>query len=136
MAADYWRSSQANQWLLTPLDLRLARVEDVRYAGSEDKVTAAIIFLANGISQLAKRLHFRQRITATATVFFHRFYVIPPNGLCNTDPCLVATACLYVASKVEETPLHIRSVHHEAAKMWQGKYSSQSTSVPSFRDLT
>lgn len=63
----------------------------------------------------------RQRITATATVFFHRFYVVPPNGLCNTDPCLVATACLYVAAKVEETPLHVRSVHHEAAKMWLGE---------------
>ncbi|CAO1617748.1 unnamed protein product [Parajaminaea phylloscopi] len=119
MAADYWRSSQANQWLLDPWEIRIARAEDVRYAGSEDKVAAAIICLANGISQLAKRLHLRQRITATATVFFHRFYAVPPNALCNTDPCLVATACVYAASKVEETPLHIRSVHQEAHKMWQ-----------------
>jgi cyclin C len=31
---------------------------------------------------------------------------------------MVATACLYVASKVEETPLHVRSVIVEAARAW------------------
>lgn len=30
----------------------------------------------------------------------------------------MVTACVYVASKVEETPIHIRNVSQEAAKLW------------------
>lgn len=72
-----------------------------------------------GISSLTKRLSLRQRITATAIVFFHRFYACSPgNSFSSTDPSLVATACVYVASKVEENPVHIRSVVQEAMKLW------------------
>lgn len=72
-----------------------------------------------GICLLTKRLSLRQRITATSTVFFHRFYSCSPgNSFSSTDPALVATACVYVASKVEETPVHIRNVVQEAAKFW------------------
>lgn len=61
----------------------------------------------------------RQRITATAIVFFNRFYTCSPgNSLSSTDPALVATACVYVAAKVEETPIHIRNVVQEASKLW------------------
>lgn len=61
----------------------------------------------------------RQRITATAIVFFNRFYTCSPgNSLSSTDPALVATACVYVAAKVEETPVHIRNVVQEASKIW------------------
>lgn len=72
-----------------------------------------------GICSLTKRLSLRQRITATAIVFFNRFYSCSPaNSLSSTDPALVATACVYVASKVEETPVHIRNIVSEATKMW------------------
>lgn len=72
-----------------------------------------------GISLLAKRLFLRQRVTVTAIVFFHRFYSCSPgNSYASTDPTLVIAACVYVASKVEETPIHIRNVAQEAAKLW------------------
>lgn len=58
-------------------------------------------------------------MTATAIIFFHRFYACSPgNSFSSTDPALVATACVYVAAKVEEAPLHIRNVAQEAAKHW------------------
>jgi hypothetical protein len=72
-----------------------------------------------GISSLTKRLGLRQRITATAIVFFNRFYACSPgNSFSSTDPALVATACVYVAAKVEESPIHIRNVVQEAIKLW------------------
>ena len=43
-----------------------------------------------------------QLTIATATVFFHRFYVVPANR--DIDKYVVATACLFLAGKVEETP--------------------------------
>ncbi|CAO1628936.1 unnamed protein product [Sympodiomycopsis kandeliae] len=119
MAGDYWRSSQANDWILTPDELQLSRLEDIRYAGTDEKIASVHIWMSNAIAQLSKRLGLRQRVTATSTIFFHRFYSIAPNGYCNTDPCLVATSCIYLASKVEETPLHIKSILNESIKFWK-----------------
>lgn len=109
----------SHHWLLSPYEVQLSRIEDIRYAGSDERLASVTIWMSNAISTLCKRLSLRQRVTATATVFFHRFYAIPPNGYCNTDPCLVASACVYVAAKVEETPLHVKIVMVEAGKMWK-----------------
>ena len=54
----------------------------------------------------------RQRAIATATVFFRRFYL--KNAYCETEPFIVIVACIYVASKAEESPVHIRLVVTEA----------------------
>ena len=64
------------------------------------------------ISKLGKKLGFRQRVTATATVFFRRFYL--KNSYCETDPFMVIAACCYVAAKAEESPVHIKNVVSEA----------------------
>jgi cyclin-C len=61
---------------------------------------------------LGKRLPLRQRVIATATVFFRRFYV--KNLYCETDPFLVIAACCYVAAKAEESPVHIKNVVSES----------------------
>jgi cyclin C len=60
------------------------------------------------ITKLGKKLHFRQRVIATATVFFKRFYL--KNSLCETDPYIVLVACCYLAGKAEELPAHIKNV--------------------------
>ena len=49
-----------------------------------------------------------QLTIATATVFFHRFYVVPANR--DIDKYVVATACLFLAGKVEETPKRLTNV--------------------------
>lgn len=38
----------SNHWLVSPVDLQISRLEDIRYAGSEDKVGAVTIAMANG----------------------------------------------------------------------------------------
>lgn len=61
----------------------------------------------------------RQVPIATATVFFRRFYL--KNSYCETNPYLVLAACCYVAAKVEETPVHIKSVVIEAKVVFAGE---------------
>jgi hypothetical protein len=68
------------------------------------------------ISKLGKKLHLRQRVIATATVFFRRFYL--KNSYCETDPFIVIAACCYVAAKAEESPAHIKNVVTEARSLF------------------
>lgn len=67
------------------------------------------------LSQLGTKIFLRQRVIATATVFFRRFYL--KNSYCETDPYLVLVACLYVAAKAEESPVHIKNVIAEARNL-------------------
>ena len=68
------------------------------------------------ISKLGKRLQLRQRVIATATVFFRRFYI--KNSYCETDPFIVISACCYVAAKAEESPVHIKNVVSESRSLF------------------
>lgn len=68
------------------------------------------------ITKLGKKLGLRQRVIATATVFFRRFYL--KNSYCETDPFLVIAACCYVAAKAEESPVHIKTVISEARTLF------------------
>ena len=72
------------------------------------------------MSKLGNKLGMRQRVIATATIFFRRFYL--KNSYCETDPYLVLTACCYVAAKAEESPVHIKTVIAEAKSVF-GMYS-------------
>jgi cyclin C len=63
----------------------------------------------------------RQIPIATANVYFKRFY--SKNAICETDPFMVAACCVYVAAKVDETPVHIKSVVSEARATFSGKPS-------------
>jgi cyclin-C len=78
-----------------------------------------IYLLSIVISKLGKKLQLGQRVIATATVFFRRFYL--KNSYCETDPFLVVTACCYVASKAEETPVHVKTVVLGARTLFAGK---------------
>jgi transcription initiation factor TFIIIB Brf1 subunit/transcription initiation factor TFIIB len=75
---------------------------------------------ATVISKLGKKLQLRQRVIATATVFFRRFYV--KNSYCETDPFIVVAACCYVAAKAEESPVHIKNVIAEARALFTSSY--------------
>lgn len=55
---------------------------------------------------------------ATAIVYMRRFYL--KNSYCETDPYLVLATCIYVAAKLEETPVHIKSVIGEARALFLG----------------
>ena len=62
---------------------------------------------------------FRQRVTATASVFFRRFYL--KNSYCETDPFIVIAACCYVAAKAEEFPVHIKTVVNECRSVFSSE---------------
>ncbi|KAJ8506883.1 hypothetical protein ONZ45_g10650 [Pleurotus djamor] len=74
--------------------------------------TSQITKICLVILKLAKKLSLRQRVIATATIFFKRFYL--KNSYCETDPFIVIAACCYVAAKAEESPVHIKNVVTEA----------------------
>ncbi|KAF8991686.1 cyclin-like protein [Cyathus striatus] len=78
------------------------------------------IYFANIITKLGKKLQLRQRVIATATVFFRRFYL--KNSYCETDPFFVIAACIYVAAKAEEYPVHIKNVVSEAKTVFSHNY--------------
>ncbi|EFP82672.2 uncharacterized protein PGTG_08868 [Puccinia graminis f. sp. tritici CRL 75-36-700-3] len=117
MAANYWLSSHANSHILTRHDLRNSpgRSIDLKYAG-EREMACINIWSSNVIHKIGKRLNCRQIVTATAVTYFRRFYV--KNAIAETDPCLVAAAAVYVATKVEEAPSHIKTVLEAARSVF------------------
>ncbi|CCM03238.1 uncharacterized protein FIBRA_05363 [Fibroporia radiculosa] len=119
MATDFWASSHYNRWVLDRATLKQARAEDLQYVDGPGYLDFLNIFFANLISKLGKKLQLRQRVIATATVFFRRFYV--KNAYCETDPFIVAAACCYVAAKAEESPVHIKNVVSEARMLFSNK---------------
>jgi cyclin C len=72
------------------------------------------------ITKLGKKLQLRQKVIATATVFFRRFYL--KNSYCETDPFIVIAACCYVAAKAEESPIHIKNVMTESRTLFSREY--------------
>lgn len=60
----------------------------------------------------------RQQALATAQVYLRRFY--SKVEIRQTNPYLVIATALYLASKMEECPQHIRMIISEARLMWPG----------------
>jgi len=95
MATDFWASSHLKQ----------ARVDDLQCVDDPQYLDLLNIFFANVISKLGKKLHLRQRVICTTTIFFRWFYL--KNSYCEADPFIVIAACCYVAAKSEESPVYI-----------------------------
>ncbi|KAJ3775954.1 cyclin-like protein [Lentinula raphanica] len=108
MATDFWASSHYKRWIVDRSTLKQARADDLVYVPASEYLDFFTIYFANLITKLCKKLQLRQRVVATATVFFHRFYL--KNSYCETDPYLVLSACCYVAAKAEESPVHIKNI--------------------------
>ncbi|KAM0791774.1 hypothetical protein ACM66B_004037 [Microbotryomycetes sp. NB124-2] len=111
MAANFYLSSHANYHLHPRSQLVAARNDDLKHA-TEQEIAWIEIWSATTIQKICKRLGLRQQVSATAVVFFRRFYL--RNSYCETDCPLVAAACCYVAAKAEETPVHVKSATGEA----------------------
>ncbi|KAF9268444.1 cyclin-like protein [Marasmius fiardii PR-910] len=120
MATDFWASSHYQRWIVDRMTLRQARMDDLLYVGDPEYLDFLNIYFANVISKLGKKLQLRQRVTATATVFFRRFYL--KSSYCETDPFLVIAACCYVAAKTEESPVHIKNVVTESRSLFSHQY--------------
>lgn len=117
MSSNFYYSSH-NRYHIHPRPLvHQARAIDRLYATPHQLVCLGIWF-ANLIQKLGKRLMLRQIPIATATIYFKRFYL--KSSYCETNPYLVLAACVFVAAKVEETPVHIKSVVSEARTVFGG----------------
>ncbi|WWC67226.1 uncharacterized protein I206_101133 [Kwoniella pini CBS 10737] len=111
MSSSFWSSSHCLHWLITRPALLISRHLDLQYC-TPKQLYCLHIFFTQLIQKLGKRLLLRQIPIATACTFFKRFYL--KNSICETNPYLVLAACVFVAAKVEETPVHIKSVVSEA----------------------
>ncbi|KAG1731974.1 cyclin-like protein [Suillus paluster] len=112
MATDFWASTHYKRWIVDRATLKQSRADDLQYVDDSEYLDFFAIFFANVITKLGKKLNFRQRVIATAIVFFRRFYI--KNSYCETDPFIVIAACCYVAGKAEESPVHIKNMVAEA----------------------
>lgn len=112
MATDFWASSHYKRWIVDRATLKESRSDDLQYVDDPEYLDFFAIFFATVITKLGKKLNFRQRVIATAIVFFRRFYI--KNSYCETDPFIVIAACCYVAGKAEESPVHIKNMVAEA----------------------
>ncbi|ORX81798.1 G1/S-specific cyclin-C [Anaeromyces robustus] len=111
MTANYWESSQALQWKLTQEELEENRKEDLKYI-TEREYWHLTYYCCNVAFKIGRTMQLRQRIIATALTYFKRFYA--RNSYRGSEPLLVLTTCIYVATKIEEYPLHIKNVVDEA----------------------
>lgn len=80
------------------------------------------------ITKLGRRMNLRQQPIATAQVYVRRFYM--KVEIRRTNPYTVMTTAVYLASKMEESPVHIRFVLGEAVRQWPGKPAGRFASIP------
>ncbi|EJT99205.1 C/H/G cyclin [Dacryopinax primogenitus] len=124
MTSNFWASSHYNHWIIDRISLGQSREDDLKYATAEELAVISIFF-ANMIARLGKRLGIRAQVVATAIVYFKRYYL--KNNFCETDPYVVVPTCLYVATKIEEVPLHFKPIATETKNMYQQDYGLQIT---------
>ncbi|KAF8189735.1 cyclin-like protein [Pholiota molesta] len=120
MAADFWASSHYKKWIVDRATVHQARYEDLQYVEDPEYLDYLAIYFANLITKLGKKLQFRQRVIATATVFFRRFYL--KNSYSETDPFTVIAACCYLAAKAEESPVHIKVIVSESRALFSQEH--------------
>ncbi|KAF9040700.1 cyclin-like protein [Panaeolus papilionaceus] len=130
MATDFWASSHYKRWIVDRSSWNQARAEDYRLVDQPEYIDYLSIYFANAINKLGKKLQFRQRVIATATIFFRRFYL--KNSYCDTDPFTVIAACCYVAAKAEESPVHIKLVVTESRTLFGREFFTENYGVQHF----
>lgn len=70
------------------------------------------------IIRFGKRFNARQQALATAQVYIKRY--LTKCEIRRTNVYLLITAALYLASKMEESPIHIKTIVAESIKQWPG----------------
>ncbi|KAJ7083148.1 cyclin-like protein [Mycena belliarum] len=117
MATDFWSSTHYKRWLVDRATLRQARADDLLYVDDPEHLDFLALYFGELIVKLGRKLRvLPQRVIATATVFFRRFYL--KNSYCETDPFIVVAACCYLAAKAEEFPMHIKVIAVDARDLF------------------
>ena len=98
----------SSRWLLQSRSKARPRKEDIDLLGSIRSVHAVRHYYLHFLSQLAQRCRLRQRVVATAQVFFRRFYT--QSTVAQHDPALIAATALLIAAKVEECAVNAKAL--------------------------
>lgn len=100
MACNFWRSSHCLRWILRekkepfqPIDRNYFKPTEIKWLR---------LYFVEILHKAGKYLKFRQKLVATAAVFFKRFYI--QQSFVNFDPFLVVPTLLFIAAKTEEWP--------------------------------
>jgi cyclin-C len=98
-------STHAEKWTVSAIERKEANRGERKYvSGLELRQLQA--YYAHVMHELGKLAHLRQRVVATGQVYFWRFYA--KTSYAEHDPLLVVPACVYLASKVEESVTHAK----------------------------
>ncbi|TKA67006.1 hypothetical protein B0A55_08193 [Friedmanniomyces simplex] len=128
MAANYWDSTQAKHFTYTKSELASLRSSLLYNSNNNNNNNAnkhpplpetrhLAIYMQTHLTKFARRqTNIRQQALATAQIYLKRFYLCV--DLRKTNPYLLMATALYLACKMEETPLHIRLMLGEAARQW------------------
>lgn len=105
MAANFWISSHYKQ-LLDPEEVDVVAPLDKERGINIEDFKLIKMHMSNYVLKLAQHVKVRQRVVATAIAYMRRVYT--RKSMTEYDPRLVAPACLYLASKAEESTVQAR----------------------------
>eukprot|EP00898_Chlorokybus_atmophyticus_P003219 jgi/Chlat1/3899/Chrsp26S04018 len=114
MAANFWISSHCKQ-LVEKCDAGALHPRDAEAGFTLVEVRKVKIHHADYITKLAMQCKLRQRVVATAIIYYRRLYT--KHAFVEYDPRLSAPACLYLASKAEESPVQAKLLVHMMKKL-------------------
>lgn len=111
MATNFWTSSHHANWIFPDREALRKQREQMSPGFKPLEVQRLHLYFTEYIHKLGQKLRLRQRVLATACVYYKRFYVRA--SLAQFDPRLVAPTLLFMASKVEESALSMKSFAQE-----------------------
>lgn len=115
MAANFWTSSHYKR-LLDPEYVDAVQSLDKERGITVEDFKLIKMHMANCIVELANQVKVRQRVVATAITYMRRIYT--RKSMTEYEPRLVAPACLYLASKAEESTVQAKVVHYYMKRIY------------------
>ncbi|XP_018436650.2 cyclin-C1-1 isoform X2 [Raphanus sativus] len=119
MAANFWNSSHYKQ-LLEQEEVDVVHPLDKERGISVEDFKLIKFHMSTHMIKLAQHIKVRQRVVATAITYMRRVYT--RKSMVEFEPRLVALACMYLASKAEESIVQARSVIFCIRKLYPDEY--------------
>ncbi|CAN8070348.1 unnamed protein product [Agarophyton chilense] len=123
MAANFWNSTHYRHWLRRVDEVYKqadAMMKKDQSAFKEEEQNSIKVIYSQIISALAMNSNLRQRVAATAIVYYRRFFA--RNAVRDHDPRLIAPVALYLAAKAEEHTLQAKIVVQQMVELYQADH--------------